>query len=347
MNHDVGGEHGGPIDFSPHPMQHWEYSIHALLVVLATQSPPLITTDELRRGVESLEAASYRDWGYYDRWSSSMASILLERGVIGQRELDDELFGPEEAGEVASLHVGDLVRVKSEDTRSRWRKPHLRCPGYIFGVSGRIQKYVGKFADPYFLAFRGSGPPQHLYTVSFRRRDLWPESAAENDLITLEVYHNWLEKISVVDSCEEPSHGHHEHDAGADARADGGLLTLDEDPGHTHSVPRSHEPSSRPLDHDHAHGGGGDHSHGHAHEERAAVEASAVEREGPPTPGQQIGEALLRLLARKGVIDMAAINKTIESLDSAGKVLRGAELVARAWLDHEFKARLLADGRAA
>ena len=180
--------------------------------------------------------------------------------------------------------------------------------------------------------------------VSFRRRDVWPDSASEDDLITLEVYHNWLERVASHPS-EGSSHEDHEHVDGSDTKVGDRYLSPDQDPGHAHSVPHSHaSESSVPLDgHEH---GGGDHSHGHVHEERERVETNAVDREGPSTPGQQIGEALLRLLVRKGVTDMSTINRTIETLDMAGKSLRGAELVARAWLDPAFKARLLADGRA-
>lgn len=36
--------------------------------------------------------------------------------------------------------AGDLVRVKPEDFMGRWRRPHLRTPGYIFGVIGTIER---------------------------------------------------------------------------------------------------------------------------------------------------------------------------------------------------------------
>ena len=36
--------------------------------------------------------------------------------------------------------TGDLVRVRPENFAARWRKPHLRTPGYIFGVVGTIER---------------------------------------------------------------------------------------------------------------------------------------------------------------------------------------------------------------
>ena len=35
---------------------------------------------------------------------------------------------------------GDLVRVKPEEFTLRWRRPHLRTPGYIFGVIGTVER---------------------------------------------------------------------------------------------------------------------------------------------------------------------------------------------------------------
>ena len=32
------------------------------------------------------------------------------------------------------------MRVNPEDFTCRWRKPHLRTPGYIFGVIGTIER---------------------------------------------------------------------------------------------------------------------------------------------------------------------------------------------------------------
>lgn len=36
--------------------------------------------------------------------------------------------------------AGDVVRVRSENAAVRWRKPHLRTPGYIFGLVGTVER---------------------------------------------------------------------------------------------------------------------------------------------------------------------------------------------------------------
>jgi len=82
-------------------------------------------------------------------------------------------------------------------------------------------------------------------------------------------------------------------------------------------------------DHDH------DHDHPHApitadHDHPAAARARALEE----------------VLVEKGVVDREDVRRAIDWLVSRSPA-DGARLVARAWIDPEFKERLLADARAA
>ena len=66
------------------------------------------------------------------------------------------------------------------------------------------------------------------------------------------------------------------------------------------------------------------------------------------TPGyyEVMETAMRELLAEKGLIKPAEIRRQIEVLDSRTPQL-GARIVARTWLDPEFRARILANGRTA
>jgi nitrile hydratase len=66
------------------------------------------------------------------------------------------------------------------------------------------------------------------------------------------------------------------------------------------------------------------------------------------TPGYyEIMETAMReLLAEKGLIQPAEIRRQLEVLDSRNPEL-GARIVARAWVDPEFRQRILANGRKA
>jgi nitrile hydratase alpha subunit len=74
----------------------------------------------------------------------------------------------------------------------------------------------------------------------------------------------------------------------------------------------------------------------------AAVEAV----EEPPGYFEILEIAVRELLLEKGLVSADALRRQIEILDSRSPAL-GARVVARAWVDPAFKARLLADGSAA
>jgi thiocyanate hydrolase subunit gamma len=82
-----------------------------------------------------------------------------------------------------------------------------------------------------------------------------------------------------------------------------------------------------------------DHDHDHA--------ASGV-GSGDYVPGhfEMLEMSIGELLVERGRIGAGEIRRQIEVLDSRTPAL-GAKVVARAWVDGEFKKRLLADGRAA
>jgi hypothetical protein len=89
--HDMGGLPGGPVDRSQHDYALWEKRVDALLMLLASPQRRLITVDELRRGIEQLGPGAYDELSYSERWIASIASALLERGVLTSDELGRKL----------------------------------------------------------------------------------------------------------------------------------------------------------------------------------------------------------------------------------------------------------------
>ena len=87
--------------------------------------------------------------------------------------------------------------------------------------------------------------------------------------------------------------------------------------------------------HEHAHG------HDHDHDDHAPIHA-----EEPDGPSQRLAEAVRELLMEKGYFDADGMRRMIERIDERSPAL-GARIVAKAWTDPDFKARLLASGRAA
>jgi len=87
---------------------------------------------------------------------------------------------------------------------------------------------------------------------------------------------------------------------------------------------------------EHRHDGGHDHDHDHAE----------IGQAGRPGYYEIMETAIRELLVEKRLIGPDEIRRQIEVLDSRTPAL-GAQVVARAWVDPEFRRRLLADGRAA
>jgi nitrile hydratase len=75
------------------------------------------------------------------------------------------------------------------------------------------------------------------------------------------------------------------------------------------------------------------HPHDHDHDD------------GPPTYYQAMEIAVRELLIEKGIITAADVRRAVEAMD-ARTPAQGARVIARAWTNPAFKARLLADGSA-
>jgi nitrile hydratase len=74
---------------------------------------------------------------------------------------------------------------------------------------------------------------------------------------------------------------------------------------------------------------------------------SRPERHEPPSDPELRVKALESLLIEKGLVDPAALDVLIDTYETKVGPQNGAKVVARAWADPDYKARLLADGSAA
>ena len=86
--------------------------------------------------------------------------------------------------------------------------------------------------------------------------------------------------------------------------------------------------SEHDHDHDHGSGSGGHHP-------------------APPTDVAARTRAIETLLVEKGLLASDAVDRIVELYEKDIGPLNGARVVARAWVDPEFRERLLADGTAA
>src|SRR3712207_1872000 len=94
----------------------------------------------------------------------------------------------------------------------------------------------------------------------------------------------------------------------------------------------------------------GDHEHGHGHgphDHDAGEHHDAHGHSDVPPDVALRARALQSLLLEKGLIRQQDVDRIIEAYETRIGPHLGARVVARAWVDPEFKARLLDDATAA
>jgi len=100
--------------------------------------------------------------------------------------------------------------------------------------------------------------------------------------------------------------------------------------------------------HDHQHPHDHDHEHGHEHGHHGGHGTDNPDHphNAPLSDVQLRVRALESLLTEKGLVDPAALDELIDTYETKVGPRNGARVVAKAWVDPEFKRRLLADATA-
>lgn len=98
-HHDMGGQPAGPVRPSDHDYALWEKRVDAMMVLLSNAPKRLITVDELRRGIESIGPGAYNRMAYYERWITSIAGLMVEKGVMSRAEIEARVARLKASGE--------------------------------------------------------------------------------------------------------------------------------------------------------------------------------------------------------------------------------------------------------
>jgi hypothetical protein len=85
LPNDIGGTPGEPIKRVEHELKPWEKRCHALADVLDFHK--IISTEEKRRGVESLGTELVSQLGYYERWIAAFGNILFQKGILSPEDV--------------------------------------------------------------------------------------------------------------------------------------------------------------------------------------------------------------------------------------------------------------------
>ena len=199
--HDLGGKQGfGAVRYTLNaPTFHaaWEVRANSLYVFAVRQG--IFNMDEYRHAIERMEPRHYLTASYYERSLTSLASLLVEKGLATREELEQLAGGsfplaePSAPGRTnlpgrTSFAVGDKVRVKND-----FFGGHVRMPGYIRGKSGTVVGITPAYPFPDAHAHGVQAENEPTYDVAFRSEDLWP-NASDKALVHVGVFESYLER---------------------------------------------------------------------------------------------------------------------------------------------------------
>lgn len=200
--HDMGGRQGfGVVRYArkAHAFHaDWEVRVNSLYALAVRLG--IFNMDEYRHAIERMEPRHYLTASYYERSLTSLATLLVEKGIVSLEELErraDGLFplaAPSAPGRTnvparERFKPGDRVRVRLDSVPG-----HIRMPGYIRGKAGVVvsESPAYPFPDAHAHAIEAQDEP--TYDVRFRSEDLWPNSA-DSALVHVGVFQSYLERI--------------------------------------------------------------------------------------------------------------------------------------------------------
>jgi nitrile hydratase len=194
----------GPVEVErDEPVFHhaWERTVFGLTVAAFARG--MITGDRFRYAIERMDPAHYLASSYYEHWLTSVTTILVEGGVLGQDELTRRAGGSvplsrsapplrvPSRGSAAGgprFGVGAAVRVVNAHPAG-----HTRCPRYVRGKRGVVVRVDGVFPLPDVVAHEERRCDDPAYSVRFAARELWGPEAGARDAIHVDLWEHWLE----------------------------------------------------------------------------------------------------------------------------------------------------------
>ena len=199
--HDLGGKQGfGTVRYSNDAQAfhaQWELRANSLYVFAVRRG--IFNMDEYRHAIERMEPRHYLAASYYERSLTSLATLLVEKGVVTHPELEQRAGGrfplaaPSAPGRTNAMKrerfsPGDRVRVRQD-----YVPGHVRMPAYIRGKIGIVVSESPAYPFPDAHAHAVEAEDEPTYDIRFRSEDLWPNSA-DSALIHVGVFQSYLER---------------------------------------------------------------------------------------------------------------------------------------------------------
>jgi nitrile hydratase len=200
--HDLGGRQGfGPVRYTVNARAFhapWEVRVNSLYAFAVRLG--IFNMDEYRHAIERMEPRHYLTASYYERSLTSLATLLVEKGVVTREELEARARGrfplaapsaPGRTNVAAREHFqpGERVRVRADHVPG-----HVRMPGYIRGKTGVVVSESPAYPFPDAHAHGVEAQDEPTYDVQFNSEELWPGSA-DRASIYVAVFQSYLERV--------------------------------------------------------------------------------------------------------------------------------------------------------
>ncbi len=199
--HDLGGRQGfGTVRYTvnaPAFHEKWEVRVNSLYSFAVRSG--VFNMDEYRHAIERMEPRHYLSASYYERSLTSLATLLIEKGIVTRQELERRAQGTFPLATAAAsgrtnaltrerFQAGDRVRVRAD-----YVPGHVRMPGSIRGTLGVVVSESPAYPFPDAHAHGVEAKDEPTYDVRFRSEDLWPNSA-DAALVHVGVFQSYLER---------------------------------------------------------------------------------------------------------------------------------------------------------
>jgi nitrile hydratase subunit beta len=216
--HDLGGMDGfGAVareQYEPVFHSDWERRVFGML--LATMGQGIYNLDEMRHAIERMSPAHYLGSTYYEHWLAGLERILEEKGRLSRSEIESRIReivsgatppvanasnprlaealaqavrigAPSSRGKGrARFRAGSRVRVRKMNPAG-----HTRCPRYVRGALGVVDRVHEKFVFPDANAHGRGNSAEVLYTVGFDAAELW--GAGAEGRVYVDLWESYLE----------------------------------------------------------------------------------------------------------------------------------------------------------
>jgi nitrile hydratase len=204
---DLGGMMGfGPVVPEPNePIFHAAWERRVLGFTVAMGPTGTYTGDQSRHQREKLPPAFYWSSSYYEIWLEALISLLRDRGMVTELELETGMALAPPRPTKRTWKVADVMpwlmrgwpydratettpafRLGDKVHTLRMATPgHTRLPAYAWGKSGVIVAVHGCHVFPDSNGMGQGEDPKWLYTVRFTAEELWGRQGPDTICIDL------------------------------------------------------------------------------------------------------------------------------------------------------------------